>query len=60
MNESHKQVIVRYDEKCGKCGAVNSFRKTSGPRVYGTVRLCYARCAKCGRRATIRLVSAPA
>ena len=49
------QPIVRYIEVCDRCGAHNSFILRCGLNngVY------YARCKKCGRNATIRLMMKP-
>lgn len=52
-----KQVVTRRDEICGRCGSVNQFRQTCGQRIMGTVRIAYARCMKCGRRAQILFVA---
>jgi hypothetical protein len=51
-----RQIVVRHDEICSRCGAVNSFRKSGGFRTFGTVVAASARCRKCGRIAQIRAV----
>jgi len=48
------QVIVRPQEVCRMCGAVNSFKKISGPRKWDTFQQSYARCCRCGHKAQIR------
>jgi ribosomal protein L40E len=53
-----RQVVVRRDEVCNRCGAVNSFRKSGGFRTFGTVVAASARCRKCGLIAQIRAVKA--
>lgn len=51
-----RQVVIRKDEVCNRCGAVNSFRKSGGFRTFGSVVAASARCRKCGRIAQIRAV----
>ena len=50
-----RQIIVRYEERCKGCGAVNRFRKTCGMKRRGAMRVAWARCSKCGQLAQIRL-----
>lgn len=48
------QIITRQAEVCERCGAVNHFCKTRGPRIVARFRLAYAKCRICGHRAQVR------
>jgi hypothetical protein len=50
------QIVMRPVERCKSCGSVDPFRKKSGPRNYGNMRVSYARCWRCGQKAHIRAV----
>jgi hypothetical protein len=50
-----RQIIIRHEERCRSCGAANLFRKTCGMKQRGSMRIAWARCAKCGQLAQIRL-----
>jgi ribosomal protein L40E len=51
-----RQIILRKDEVCNRCGAINSFRKTGGFRTFGAVATASARCRKCGLIVQIRSI----
>jgi hypothetical protein len=42
------QTIVRREERCSECGAVNPFRLMRGWRRAGAARVAPAKCRKCG------------
>jgi glycosyltransferase involved in cell wall biosynthesis/DNA-directed RNA polymerase subunit RPC12/RpoP len=50
------QVIVRQQEVCERCGALNPFVQITGRRNTAAFGLSYARCKRCGHKGQLRIM----